>query len=560
MFKENNQPELFSFETELSDQLRKSLDQTPEKAFYNLIFRNINESDYKILYSDKASRPNTPVNILISALVLKERKQWSYRELMSSIMFDLRTKVALGLSSLDDKPFGYVTIFNFQNKLSEYMLRTGINLLEKTFDNLTAKQLKELKIKTDIQRSDSGLFSSNLRKYSRGQLLIEVLLRLSRLFDEQDKDVLSSEIKPYNKLGSEKYIYELKSSDLTHELEKLGKIYFKVYQYAKIKFSSTDAFRIFERAYKEHFTIINEEAQTKPNNELNSNMLQSPDDEDATYRKKRNDISKGFLINTTETANPDNDIQLLNDISVEKNNIDDSKVLENRIEKITEKTPDLEELHTDGAYGSEAVDKEMKKNNITLVTTAVRGRECEIEKSIKQNPDNENEYFVKCPEQLIVSSPTKKRNKAIFNIEKCNKCPLKEKCTIFKNKGKYYFAHSDYLKNERSKNILKIPKERRKIRPNVEATIKEFKCKTKAGKLKVRGIFKASVFAYSVGISINFGRIYRYITERSKQIDHILTFFNDFFIQILFFKFLSRNIIVEKIRTLKFVNIEFSWT
>ena len=115
-------------------------------------------------------------------------------------------------------------------------------------------------------------------------------------------------------------------------------------------------------------------------------MLQLPDDEDATYRKKRDQESKGFTVNATETANPKNDIQLLTDIAVNKNNIDDSKILANRIDKIVEKTPDLEELHTDGGYGSESVDEKMEKNTITLVTTAVRGRESEIEKTITQNP------------------------------------------------------------------------------------------------------------------------------------------------------------------------------
>ena len=198
------------------------MDKSPEKAFYNLIFRNIKESDYKVLFSDNRSRPNAPVNILISALVLKERKSWSYDELMESMMFDLRTKAALGLSNIDTKPFSRATIFNFQNRLSDYEQETGINLLEKTFDNLTAGQLKKLKIKTDIQRTDSGLISSNIRKYSRVQLLIEVLLRLSRLFDEIDKEVLSEQIKPYSELGSQKYVYALKSSDLTHELKNLA--------------------------------------------------------------------------------------------------------------------------------------------------------------------------------------------------------------------------------------------------------------------------------------------------------------------------------------------------
>jgi hypothetical protein len=307
------------------------------------------------------------VNILISALILKERKSWSYDELMASIMFDMRTKIALGLSSIDYKPFSRATIFNFQNRLSYYEQETGINLLERTFDNLTAGQLKKLKIKTNIQRTDSGLISSNIRKYSRVQLLIEVLLRLSRLFDDADKDVLSEQIKPYSKLGSQKYVYTLKSSDLTHELKKLGKLYYSVYQHVKIKYSGSDEFRVFERVYNEHFTITEEAATAKPNNELDSSMLQSPDDEDATYRKKRDQESKGFTINATETANPDNDIQLLTDIAVNKNNIDDSKILEKRAEKIVEKTPDLKELHTDGGYGSEAVEQWMKKWKKTIL-------------------------------------------------------------------------------------------------------------------------------------------------------------------------------------------------
>ena len=44
--------------------------------------------------------------------------------------------------------------------------------------------------------------------------------------------------------------------------------------------------------------------------------------------------------------------------------------------------------------------------------------------------------------------------------------------------------------------------------------MQEFKTKTKSGKLKVRGIFKASLFAYAMGISINFGRIYRLVAEK----------------------------------------------
>jgi len=558
MFKANNQPELFSFQSQLLDNEQQTLlEKTPEKAFYNIVFTNINENDYKVLFSENGSRPNAPVNVLVSALILKERKSWSYDELMSSIMFDLRAKAALGLTSIDTKPFSRATLFNFQNRIAEYEEKTSVNLLEKTFDNLTAKQLKDLKIKTDIQRSDSGLIASNIRKYSRVQLLIEVLLRLTRIFNDTDKEAFSEQLEPYSKLGSQHYVYGLKSSDLPHELQKLGELYHTVYQYVKVKYSDTKEFRIFERAYNEHFTVIEGEAKAKDSKELNSSMLQSPDDEDATYRKKRDQESKGYTINATETANQENEIQLLTDIAVNKNNIDDSKILEERTDKLIEKTPGLNELHTDGGYGSEEVDKKMEEHNITLVTTAVRGRESQIEKTITQNSENVREYTIKCPTQEIKSTPTGKRNKAVFETDKCASCPLLEQCNIFKNNGIYYFTHQDYLKNKRNNNIHKIPEERRKIRPNVEATIKEFKNKTSAGKLKVRGQFKTSLFAFAMGISINFGRIYRLTMSHNEKFGNILANFKIFVVQILVFINLTQLLARKNKKSNYFSNFEF---
>jgi len=47
----------------------------------------------------------------------------------------------------------------------------------------------------------------------------------------------------------------------------------------------------------------------------------------------------------------------------------------------------------------------------------------------------------------------------------------------------------------------------------VEATIKEFvKPLNHKGKLRIRGQFKTMMYAYSMGISINFRRIHRYLT------------------------------------------------
>ena len=145
----------------------------------------------------------------------------------------------------------------------------------------------------------------------------------------------------------------MQRDDIPHELAQLAQVYHALYPALKAQHGDVENFRIFERVYEEHFTVIKEKVVVKTSDDLSSGMLQSPDDIDATYRKKRDQESKGQVLNITETANPDNAMNLLTDVTVESNNVDDSKILNKRIDGIKEKTPDLEELHTDGGYGSE---------------------------------------------------------------------------------------------------------------------------------------------------------------------------------------------------------------
>ncbi len=515
MFKPNNQPGLFGFGTELSKKQKDLLEHSKEKWFYKLVFCNINENMFKMLYSDQASRPNTPVNIMVSALILKEHKGISYDELMECVMFDLRFKTALGLSHIDHMPFSRTTLFNFQKRVLDHELKTGVNLFEQVFDSLSAKQIGQLSLKTNIQRTDSTLISSNIRKYSRVQLLIEVLIRLNRILEESDVQRMGELLEPYLKTDSDKYIYGLQSKDLPRELAQLGKVYHTLHSHLHDNpiYQDKKEFVNFMRVYREQFVVVNQALTPRPNNELNSGMLQSPDDPDATYRKKKDQQSKGYTLNGTETANPDNPIQLLTDIAVTPNNVDDSKILNDRIDKIKEKTPDLNELHTDGGYGSEDNDQKLHEYGVNQITTAVRGRESEIEKKIEKVSESPDVYTVECPGQKAESTPTKQRHKVRFDLSICMLCALNAKCQIFKNKGRFYFGHNDYLMSRRNNNIDNIPKERQKIRPNVEATMKEFKARAPNGKTKVRGLFKTNLFAYNLGIAINFGRIFRFISS-----------------------------------------------
>ena len=54
----------------LTERDKKALEKSCAKIFADDIFPAIAEERFSVLYSDKASRANTPVNVIIGALII----------------------------------------------------------------------------------------------------------------------------------------------------------------------------------------------------------------------------------------------------------------------------------------------------------------------------------------------------------------------------------------------------------------------------------------------------------------------------------------------------------
>jgi len=510
---EHRQNNLFGLTNTLPEKILKKARGTEEYYFYNLIFSQIDEGPFSVLYSDEMSRPNAPINCLVGAIILQNRRSWTFDELFTQLQFNILVRFALGLDDLETMPFCRATLFNFQNRLSEHQTKTGENLLECVFDRLTEKQLKTLKIKTSIQRTDSTFAASNIRNYTRLQLLVETLLRTERILNDKDKKRFRSRLEGYLKGTSGKYIYQLRRSDIPHELEQIAQAFGWVFETFKSRYGSDPVFSVFERIFREQFKEDQGTVIPRDPEELHSGCVQSPDDLDATYRDKNGKKSKGQTIHVTETAHPENELNLLTDVHVTANNIDDSRTLNDRIDHLKEKTPELKEHHFDGAYGSSDADQKYEKHQINPVQTGIRGKRAEVDIRIDQL--DEDTYQVHCPHQRAEVHKNRKYYRAGFDSAICQSCPHCDECSVKSTrKGRVFdFKHQDYLRQKRLRARANLPPERRSLRNNVEATIHEFTCRMPRGKLKVRGCFKTSQFAYAVGISSNFGRIYRYLTN-----------------------------------------------
>ena len=83
-----------------------------------------------MLYSDVPSRPNVPVNVLVSLDTLKAGYGWSDEELYDHFLYDLQVRYAVGYESLTEGDFELRTLYNFRRRLSQYNLEHGTNLLD----------------------------------------------------------------------------------------------------------------------------------------------------------------------------------------------------------------------------------------------------------------------------------------------------------------------------------------------------------------------------------------------------------------------------------------------
>ena len=516
MFKPNRshtQTELFGFGPHLSDRKRQQLEASEEYQFYQLILRRIPEDAFAVLYSEQGSRPNAPINTMVAALILQHQRGWTYRELCDQIDFDLKTRTALGLWDLDTTPFSRATLFNFQARLADYWVQTGENLLERVFDALTQEQLETLEVQTTIQRADSFLAASNIRDYSRLQLLIEVLQRFVRGLSETDHDAVTDLMEPYLGQSSGQYLYRLDAEALPDELAQLGPIYQQLLQQFEADYGDTAIYQMLQRVYTEHFTEVAEQVEVRAAEALGSDSLQSPDDPDATYRQKGTQTSRGQVIHVAETCHPDNPLNLITDVVVAPNNTDDSEILADRVEPMQEKTPAVAELHTDAGYASDTTDETLQDAEITLIQTAIKGRTAAVPLQI--TPREEDRYQVTCPEQTVTAHRTRTRWKAEFDWAVCADCPVQEACptTAGKAARRWYFDGEDAHRHQRWHRWEALPEARQKLRPNVEATIREMQGAMHNGKLKVRGAFATARYAFLRAIGVNFGRMARFLAD-----------------------------------------------
>ena len=444
MFKANDNHEQGTFFTDLDmlpSMALKKLKKSWAEAFRNDYFSKIDETVFEVMYSKAKSRPNFPVNILLGIETIKSGFGWSDQVLYDNFLYNIQFRYALGLNNLSEGYFDLKTLYNFRKALREYDSKNKINLIEKAFEKVTDKQIEKFKIKTGLQRMDSTLVQSNIRNMGRLQLVVEFITRAHRCLTIESKEKFSEIFGQYVKENSLHYCYRVKSDETESRLEQIGLDIYEILELLKPDYSERKEYQELNQVFSEHYSVEEKKVNARKNNELKGSNLQTPDDIEATYRKKGKDKAKGYVSNISETCDKENNIQLITKVSTDSNIADDQELYKNDIENINSRM-DLDTMVTDGGYIGETADGASEKNNVDHQVTAVKGKTPSTDKlgidDFKVSKTESGEYDkLTCPndkEATVNVGKKKGRYVAVFNSDNCNDCPLKDNCPAKKSK------------------------------------------------------------------------------------------------------------------------------
>ena len=172
-FRKNPAQQMSLFDTtyNLTEREKKALERSWAKVFSEDVFPYIDEEHFSVLYSDKNSRPNTPINVIVGAEIIKMLFDYSDDEMVDNLMLDPRFQLALHTTSFDEQPLSDKSLSRFRRRCYDYEKTHGVDLYHDCVTGLAEATARMMGIDKRIRRMDSLMVEANIRKLSRMELI-----------------------------------------------------------------------------------------------------------------------------------------------------------------------------------------------------------------------------------------------------------------------------------------------------------------------------------------------------------------------------------------------------
>ena len=489
----------------LTERERRFLDKSWAKAFGDRIFPMINEEKFGILYCSDNGRPNTPVNVVVGALLLKEMTNLTDEELLEDILLDHRYQYALQLTSCNEIPFSDRTVSRFRERLYWHEVYTGEDLLKEEIERLSSEFAKLLNIHGNLKRMDSLMVSSSCKRMGRLELIYTCVSNMVKaLVKSGEAGLLPEHFLQYAAENKNAYCYRLEKDEVQTRLEAITADALLLLTLAGELCGGDDEYHLLERLLRDQ----TENGTLKPNKKIKPTSLQNPSDEDATFRRKAGKGYQGFVANIVEDCGENGNI--ITQYDYEINIHSDVEFAEKAIEELGLQEEKVV-LITDGAYASEETVALAAANNIELVPTALTG---EKPPEIINDFTIENDEIKSCPAGYAPTdcryNEEKGEYRAHFDKGTCENCPHRETCPVIMQKKQALVRLSETTIN-RAALVKKLStekyKEYAKKRNGVEGMPSVLRRRYGVDNMPVRGLLRSKMwFGFKIG-AINIKRV-----------------------------------------------------
>lgn len=501
----------------LTSREQKALERSWAKTFAEDIFPAIDEEPFHVLYSSTASRPNTPVNICIGALIIKEMFGISDDEVVENLMLDPRYQYALHTTSCEEQPLSDKTLSRFRKRCYDYETVYGVDLLRNCMNGLGSKIAELMDINPRIKRMDSMMIAANIRKLSRTELLYTCVSKLVIYLHKNNCDELLKGLERYyDPKDFNKTFYYNTDAETDSLLNQILTDADKLLTVCGADYDDVTEYQLLIRCLSEQ-TIVEEAVRrlrTKEEGEGYSGMLQNPSDPDATFRIKAGKEYQGYVANLEETVGKNGSV--ITDYQFEQNNYGDSHFLKDSLERTNVQDEEVT-LITDGAYSGKENRDLASEKNIRLVNTDLLGRP--VDSILADFVFNEaGNKVLRCPagyepKSCGYTGAKSQQFHVSFQREQCANCPNKERCKakIYKRvssvtvslKAHERAKQQRFMDTEEFRNLFKI-------RNGVETIPSLLRRTYHADRMPVRGLIRGRFFFGCKIGALNFRKLLTY--------------------------------------------------
>jgi len=232
------------------------------------------------------------------------------------------------------------------------------------------------------------------------------------------------------------------------------------------------------------------------------------------------------VANLTETADPENPIQLIADVQAEPNQTDDATLLKQSLGDQAAREIEVNKATTDGGYAGPEGKAVCEEHDVASRATRMRGGHSASgrwswERYGWEVSDEGMSVGLTCPRDCKVALlPGRAEGCFIarFDAESCAACPfLQQTCRVQDRTRVGPTLYAERRRIQLAQRRCQLHPEDTPIRVVVESTVRSLKRAFPDSKLPVRGLIRARMMLYPAALMVNLRRLHRYLTTKVEE-------------------------------------------